>query len=345
MRIIYFFIFFFALGAKAQPNDYVSGVKEGYEVALIYYEKGSLDSASWQFESVLKLDSTCYEARYMLSLMAIDRSDYLKSLELIEQVKNYRPFYPQTLALEGRVNYFLSRYARAEAVLKQATSLGQMDHQNNYYLALSLIKNGKNGAAINYLDVLIAKDSMDSKYWAARGDAYFQLEDYEQAVADYKRSLFVDNQNFDTRIRLIQLLNQMDSGEEAKDYIDAGLIIADETSRLQLLLLQGNYYRHTGAFEQAQSIYGEALELDSLNPLVLTYQSSLLIDLENFDEAIRKCNEALAIDSTITEAYFNRGIAHEMLREIEEACSDWEQAFILGSQKAIEYLNGPVCNE
>ena len=45
------------------------------------------------------------------------------------------------------------------------------------------------------------------------------------------------------------------------------------------------------------------------------------------------------------EAYFNRGIANEMLRNVEDACSDWEQAFILGSEKAEEYLNSPTCNE
>ncbi len=345
MRIINYFFFFFVITAKAQTNGYVSGVTEGYDVALIFYEKGRVDAAAGQFESVLKLDSTCYEAWYMLSLIAFNGADYIKSLELIEEVKKYRPFDPQTLALEGRVNYCLSRYARAEALLKQSISLGQIDHQNTFYLARSLIKNGKSEVAIAYLDALIAEDSTDSKYWESRGDAYFQLEDYDQGVADYKRSLFVDNHNFDARIRLIQLLNKRGYEEEAKDYIDAGLLIADGTSRLQLLLLQGNYYRLNGAFDHAQSIFGEALKLDSLNPLVLTYQSSLMIDLENFDEAIRKCNEALEIDSTIAEAYFNRGIANEMLREIEEACSDWEQAFILGSQKAIEYLNGPVCNE
>jgi hypothetical protein len=34
-----------------------------------------------------------------------------------------------------------------------------------------------------------------------------------------------------------------------------------------------------------------------------------------------------------------------MLRNVQDACSDWEQAFILGSEIAEEYLNSATCNE
>ena len=45
------------------------------------------------------------------------------------------------------------------------------------------------------------------------------------------------------------------------------------------------------------------------------------------------------------EAFYNRGIANEMLRNVEAACADWEEAFILGSEKAEKFLNSPTCNE
>ena len=70
-----------------------------------------------------------------------------------------------------------------------------------------------------------------------------------------------------------------------------------------------------------------------------------MIDLEKYETAIDKCDAAIVLNPNQMEAYFNRGIANEMIRDVEQACSDWQKAFVLGSQKAIQYLNGPVCNE
>ena len=83
-------------------------------------------------------------------------------------------------------------------------------------------------------------------------------------------------------------------------------------------------------------------ELLGNNPdLVLTPE----IDLEDYVAAIEKCDTAININPNLMEAYFNRGIAKEMTRDLEGACLDWQRAFVLGSQRAIEYLNGSVCNE
>ena len=43
------------------------------------------------------------------------------------------------------------------------------------------------------------------------------------------------------------------------------------------------------------------------------------------------------------EAFFNRGIAKEMLKDLEGACADWEDAFFLGSENAEKYVNSPAC--
>lgn len=112
-----------------------------------------------------------------------------------------------------------------------------------------------------------------------------------------------------------------------------------------LLLLEGNNYRESGDPDRALEAYEKAFELNNSDAIILTHQAVALIDLEDYQKAIEKCNEAIAINPEQMEAYFNRGIALEMIRDVVGACSDWQQAFILGSLEAIQYLNGPVCNE
>ncbi|MBI2967312.1 MAG: hypothetical protein HYY40_05805, partial [Bacteroidetes bacterium] len=60
--------------------------------------------------------------------------------------------------------------------------------------------------------------------------------------------------------------------------------------------------------------------------------------LEDYKSAINDCNMAIKINPQYGFAYLNRGIAREMLRYAEEACSDWKKASDLGVVSAKSYL-------
>ena len=137
----------------------------------------------------------------------------------------------------------------------------------------------------------------------------------------------------------------MDDYEHILSYITLGFKQANESEKVDLLLLKGNYYRGNGQLKKAKEYYDQAYQMENTNALILTSQAVILIDLEDYESAITKCNASIALDPNQMEAYYNRGIANEMVRNVDDACNDWERAFILGSQKAIEHLNGPVCNE
>ena len=79
--------------------------------------------------------------------------------------------------------------------------------------------------------------------------------------------------------------------------------------------------------------------------MVLANQGAVAIHQENFQIAWEKCSAALDIDGENMADDVNRGIANERRRKTADACLDWEQAFILGSEEAEEYLNSPICSE
>jgi hypothetical protein len=55
------------------------------------------------------------------------------------------------------------------------------------------------------------------------------------------------------------------------------------------------------------------------------------------------CDKALTLNPEYMEAFFNRGVAKEMLKDLKGACADWEDAFFLGSENAEKYINSPAC--
>jgi Flp pilus assembly protein TadD len=92
-------------------------------------------------------------------------------------------------------------------------------------------------------------------------------------------------------------------------------------------------------------MFNKAYVLDNKNTVTLINQSVIMIKKGDYENAVKKCSTVIEIDGTQPEAYFNRGIAYEMLKKTDEACSDWEEAFIMGSTQAEEFINSPTCNE
>jgi Flp pilus assembly protein TadD len=55
--------------------------------------------------------------------------------------------------------------------------------------------------------------------------------------------------------------------------------------------------------------------------------------------AINDFTQAIGIDPKYGEAYLNRGIVKEMLRDMKGACTDWKKASELGVAAAENYVN------
>jgi len=54
--------------------------------------------------------------------------------------------------------------------------------------------------------------------------------------------------------------------------------------------------------------------------------------------------KAIDLDPKNGQAYYNRGIARQMLREEEEACNDWKKALELGITPAKSFIDTD-CND
>jgi len=98
-----------------------------------------------------------------------------------------------------------------------------------------------------------------------------------------------------------------------------------------------------GNYDDALLDFRRALELKPDYAFAYNNQASVYIIQEKWKEAVSACDKALQLEPEYMEAFFNRGIAKEMLHDLDGACSDWEDAFALGSDNADRYVNGPIC--
>ena len=61
---------------------------------------------------------------------------------------------------------------------------------------------------------------------------------------------------------------------------------------------------------------------------------------KHYTGALADLEQAVKLQANNATALLNRGIAREMLRDVDGACQDWKKAYELGMEKANEfYIN------
>ena len=320
-------------------------VRKLFDQGVELYNAGKPDEALHSFEQCVSEDPTFSEAYLNISFIYLDRKDYAKALENSKSALKNNRFQPGIYTQTGKCFYYLEEYDSSIFYLKQGISFGAKNESDYLYLAKSQASVEQYRESTFNFSKAIEINPNNVSAFNERGSAYFNLGEYELARADFEKAIQLNPQSISSITNLANVLLVLDENDLALEYIDKGIANASGNNRVQLLILKGNYYKNTGNLEQASQAYEEAYTLDQENAVILNNQASVLIDLEDYEGALAKCNMALEIQPEMMEAYFNRGIAHEMLRNVEEACIDWEQAFILGSELSEEYLNSPICNE
>jgi tetratricopeptide (TPR) repeat protein len=161
-----------------------------------------------------------------------------------------------------------------------------------------------NGSLVSYTRS-IELDSTVGPVYFWRGNAYGHLENYQAAITDYLKAA------------------QLKPG-----YLEA--------------------YNNIGTLYMKQNDYANAIiyfsKCMALKPSEFLYQNraTSYFYLKKYKEAIDDYTMSLQINSSLSDAYFNRGVCYLYLQQIDLACADWKKASAMGYEKAAE-LMGKYC--
>ncbi len=90
--------------------------------------------------------------------------------------------------------------------------------------------------------------------------------------------------------------------------------------------------------EGAIEDYYVALEVDSNYSNAWFNLMTLLVDVEEYQEAVDAASKVIALEPKAYDAYYERGNAYYLLKQDRNACADWSKAQELGSTLANEVL-------
>ncbi|MEX1001293.1 MAG: tetratricopeptide repeat protein [Crocinitomicaceae bacterium] len=328
----------------AQPK-YAAESRKVFKQAVKEYENNNQSEAEKLFRQCVELEPNYAEAYFNLSKISYKNEQFPEALVNAQKAYSKNKLQPTIYSQLGRCHFQLESYDSAAYYLHKAIRLGDKS-ENTYLFAAKSFNEIKDYAeAIQNVNKAIEINDKSPLNFNTRGQIFFNRGDYENAVIDFEKALEINPNSTGIYVNLANTKLLLGEEDEAIKLINTGLSTASKEEKVQLYLLQGNYYHKKGDYKKATENYEKAKGLDQNNAAVLNNQAAVFLDQGKFQSALELCNEALDLNPEMTAAYFNRGIANEMLKNVDAACSDWEQAFILGSEKAEEYLNSPTCNE
>lgn len=326
-------------------TKYSSESKKLYSKALKEYKNGNSGEALSLFEQCVASEPRYAEAYLNISSIKFSEKDYISALSNSKKAFFNNQFQPAIYSQLGKCYYKTHSYDSAAYYLEKGIELGSTGSNDLLYLGKSQEKNEEYPEAIANLNKYLTDNPNSLSAYNSRGSVYYNMAEWEKAKADFEKALELNSSSAIIYSNLANVSLELGDSAAALDYMTKGTEHANHSEKVNLLILKGNYLHGSGKIDEAEAIFNEAQSLDADNPVILVNQAAIFLEQDNYESALDKCNQALEIDDEMMEAYYNRGIANEMLRNVVEACSDWEQAFILGSEKAEEFLNSATCNE
>ncbi len=193
--------------------------------------------------------------------------------------------------------------------------------------------------ALKYIDKALKADELASKGYLLRGVIMLENGDTVRAILNFQKAIDVDQNYFDANMQLAGLY-AMKGNDLAIDYFNNALNIEPDNDEVIYSLAM--YYQETERYEKAIQQYNILLERDPEYFIALYNIGYInLVYLQDYPAAVDYFTRAIDINNDYVEAYYNRGFAYELMRDVEHSWADYKKTLELhpNYEKAIEGLN------
>ncbi|WP_225000354.1 tetratricopeptide repeat protein [Cesiribacter sp. SM1] len=298
---------------KGAVEDYDEAIKLSPELPLNYFEKG-----------LIEVEQALIEPAIVSFSSAIERQEDYKDA-------HYH---------RGLAYIKVDDVHSAAADFNRARELGIDNSQQQKISSLAFVyfsEGDFNMKVANYGDALGGFMNAVLIYpgygeaWLRKGDAHAMLEDYENAIINYSKSLALDtitNAYYKRGLAYQQLNDQQSAVKDFGRYIPIGSVIA---AKKEKAAKSGNASQTNSASmveESADALYS------------LGYAQLMT---QHYTAAIESLDKAIKVKKSYPLALFARGSAQYALKKHKKAAKDIEESIKLGYQKpAVFYTLGQV---
>jgi tetratricopeptide (TPR) repeat protein len=167
---------------------------------------------------------------------------------------------------------------------------------------LDAYEEGRYSEVAKMFSALLEQTELEAPWRAAaltsRGVTYFQMERYEEALADFTRII-----------------------ELAPDELNPDDVL--------YFAIRGEIYLRMERYEEALADFDQAIELKPDDAWAIADRGETCIQMERYEEALADLNQAIELDPDYAWAFVCRGVTHRLMGRYEEALADFNRAIEL----------------
>jgi tetratricopeptide (TPR) repeat protein len=246
---------------------------------------------------------------------------------------------PDYFVTLGDVYLGLAKFSNAENAYLKALKINPKHNDALLQLAKYHLVFKNYDQTLMLAEEALKEKPQNPKAYYLAAFSFMEKGDTLKALRNFIKATEFDQNYFDAYIRLA-LLYSKKQPKLAEGYFKRAIIIKPAYAPARYLLAM--FYQDNKQIDKAILTYEQIL---TTNPHYKEAMFNLgyifMAEKLDFDKAITYFNQAISEDARYAEAYMNRGYCNEMIRNTEEAKTDYKMVLTLkpNFDKAVEGLN------
>jgi len=245
------------------------------------------------------------------------------AIEDVDRALKIDSLIPEFYLLKAEMQKGIDDYQNAKRTLDQCLIIDNGNVQARIELGWMAFIIQNYEQAIDYADEALKRNMYSAEAYYLKGMIFYENQDTAKAISSFITAVEQESNYYEAYIQLGVLHFKQDN-ELAKGYIKNALRIKPES-------VEAMY--HYALWCQEHAEYNEAIEMYHKIIAIKPYREALFNlgfvhqeYLQVYDQAVGFYTEAIGSDKNYYEAYYNRGLCHEQLGNLEQAETDFRKA-------------------
>lgn len=171
--------------------------------------------------------------------------------------------------------------------------------------------------AVTYFDRVLSQNPMVYEAYISRGIAKANLNELDQAMADFKKAVKLDKENPDAFFHMGNISFMRGEFEDGVKQYNQAITLGYEGAELYFHF--GLVYEEAEAYELAIRYYTQAIRAEALNPVYRVRKAVCQIQTEKYDEALETLDGLREVAPDIFDYYHMKAIIYTQLNRLDEA--------------------------
>ena len=295
-------------------------------IAALELRRGDLDALLQTAQQIIKAQPYSPDGFLLKGIADLARQKYTDAQQDAEQAAQRAPQSPAPLIQLGNIQFAQKHYADAERFFQQALDKDPSSTEGLSGLMNVYVAEKQPDKAIAAAKAQIAKAPNNSNFYDLLGTALFNTKkDLPGAEGALRKAIELDKNNVDALEKLGKVQVQEGSADKALALYQQS--IKDNPREVAFYILCGELYEAKKDWEQAKSMYQQALSVSPDHPLASNNLAYVILEQGgNVDVAMgmaqaarRGMPDSPNAADTLGWAYYQKGIYQSAISQFQEA--------------------------